>query len=173
MELLSSLGVEWKLLVAQIINFGILVFVLYKLVYKPLLKVLDERAEMVKDAADKSSSIDSKLDEIRALEESTLTEARKRGAEIIKETEVAALALRTKLEKEAMDSAAKVVREAEVRMKSENEKLHAELKLEMKNIVADAIESTVGKYINSDAKHKLAEEASREALQVEKFLAHK
>lgn len=173
MQILSSLGIEWKLLVAQIVNFGILVFVLYKLVYKPLLKVLDERTKMVKDAADKSSSIDSKLDEIKALEESTLAESRKRGAEIIKETEASALALKGRLEKEAADAAAKVIREAEVRMKAEQEKIHSELKKEMKEIVASAIEATVGKYLNADAKHKLAEEASGEALRVEKFVASK
>lgn len=173
MELLSSLGIEWKLLIAQIVNFGILVFVLYKLVYRPLLKVLDERVQMVKDAADKSSSINSKLDEIKALEQSTLAEARKRGAEIIKETEIAALSLKTKLDKEAAESAGKVVREAEARMKAENEKLHAELRTEMRDIVATAIESTIGKYLNTDARHKLADEASSEALKVEKFLSTK
>ncbi len=173
MELLTSLGIEWKLLVAQIINFGILVFVLYKLVYKPLLKVLDERSKMVQDAKDGASKVDAKLEEIKRLEESTLAEARKRGAEIIKETEAAALVLKGRLEKDAAESASKVIREAEVRMKAENDKLHSELKAEMKEIVAGAIESTVGKYLNADAKHKLAAEASDEALKVEKFVGVK
>jgi F-type H+-transporting ATPase subunit b len=173
MELLTSLGIEWKLLVAQIINFGILVFVLYKLVYRPLLKVLDERSQMVQDAKDKSSSVDAKLDEIKALEESTLAESRKRGAEIIKETEAAALVLKARLEKDAAEAATKVVREAEVRMKAEQEKMNASLKSEIKEIVASAIESTVGKYLDAGAKHKLAEEASSEALKVEKFLGVK
>ncbi len=173
MEIFSSLGIEWKLLVAQIINFGILVFILYKLVYKPLLKVLDERVAMVKDAADKSSSIESKLNEIKALEESTLAESRKRGAEIIKETEAAASVLKAKLEKDATEAASKVIREAETRMKAEQDKMNAALKTEMKEIVAAAIESTVGKYLDAGAKHKLAEEASSEALKVEKFVSVK
>jgi F0F1-type ATP synthase membrane subunit b/b' len=52
-------------------------------------------------------------------------------------------------------------------MKSENDKFQAELKKEVVSIVASAIEATVGKYLDSDAKHKLAEEASKEALKVE------
>lgn len=173
MQLLSSLGIEWKLLVAQIINFGILVFVLYKLVYKPLLKVLDERTAMVKEAAEKSSSIESKIEEIKALEEKTLAEARVRGKELIKETEAAAATLKARLEKDAAETASKVVREAEARMKAENEKVQSELKREMKEIVASAIENTVGKYLNAEAKQKLAEEASKEAENVEKFVAAK
>ncbi len=172
-SLLHSFGIEWKLLIAQAINFGILVFVLWKLVYKPILKVLDERTSSAKDAEAKSSSIESKLEEIKALEEATLSEARSRGKEIIKETEAASVVLRAKLEKDATEAASKVVREAEARMKSEQDKINAELKAEMKEIVATAIEATVGKYLNSDAKHKLAEEASKEALNVEKFVASK
>ncbi|MES2060108.1 MAG: hypothetical protein V4438_03695 [Patescibacteria group bacterium] len=169
-SLLQSFGIEWKLLIAQAINFAILAFVLWKLVYKPILKVLDERAAGAKEAAEKSSSIESKLEEIKALEEATLAESRKRGAEIIKQTEAAALVLKAKLEKDAAESASKVIREAEARMKSEQDKIHAELKGEMKEIVAAAIEATVGKYLNADSKSKLAEEASKEALSVEKFV---
>jgi F-type H+-transporting ATPase subunit b len=172
-SLLHSFGIEWKLLIAQAINFGILVFVLWKLVYKPILRVLDDRSEMAKEAEAKSSSIESKLDEIKALEESTLAEARKRGAEIIKQTESSAQALKVKLEKDATEAASKVIREAESKMKSEQDKIHAELKSEMKEIVASAIESTVGKYLNADAKHKLADEAAKEALKVEKFVEAK
>lgn len=173
MEIFSSLGVEWKLLVAQIINFGVLMFVLFKLVYKPLLKVLDERAQAAKDTAEKSSSIESRLEEIKALEEATLAETRKRGQEILRETEASALSLKARLEKEATEAAAKVVREAEARMRTENDKLHAEIKQEMKEIVAGAIESTVGKYLDASARAKLAEEASNEALKVERFISTK
>lgn len=165
--LVSSLGIEWGSLLAQIINFGILLFALWKLVYNPILKVLDDRAQMAKDAEAKSSSIDSKLDEIKALEERTLAEARKTGAKLVKDSEEISTSLKKKLTDEATISAQKIVADAEARMKGENDKFQAELKKEVVGIVASAIEATVGKYLDSDAKHKLAEEASKEALKVE------
>jgi len=171
MQLLSSLGIEWKVIIAQAVNFGILVFVLYKFVYKPLLKVLDERTAMIKDAAEKSSTIDSKLEEIKALEESTLVAARKAGAELIRDAEAAAAVLKAKLGADATAEATKIVREAEARIKSSEETLRNEIKAEMKDIVASAIEATVGKYLDSAAKQKLADEASHEALMVEKVVA--
>ncbi len=172
-SLLGSFGIEWKLLVAQLINFGVLVLVLHKFVYKPLLKVLDERSKSAKDAEAKSSSIDKKLEEIKAEEEIVLRDARKRGAEIIKSVEAQASVLKARLEKDATESALKVVREAEVRMKAENEKMNSLFKAEMKEIVASAIETTVGKYLNADAKHKLADEAEKVALNVEKLVLSK
>lgn len=174
MELLSSLGIEWKLIIAQIVNFGILVFILYKLVYKPLLSALDSRVAQVKEVAEKTSSIDSKLEEIKSLEEETLAEARKAGAKIIKETEEAASKLKARLESEAVAEAAKLIKEAEARIKADQDKQNASLKAEIKDLVATAIEATIGKYLNDDAKKKLADEASAEALKVERFLeSHK
>ena len=165
--LISSLGIEWKSLIAQLINFGILVFVLWKLVYKPILKVLDERTQMAKDAEAKSSSIDSKLEEMKLREEEVLAKARVAGEKLVKDAESAALALKTKLSAEATASAEKIVSDAKLAMASENEKFQSELKKEVVGIVASAIEATVGKYLDSDAKHKLAEEASKEALKIE------
>ena len=174
MELLSSLGIEWKLIIAQIVNFGILVFILYKLVYKPLLSALDSRVAQVKEVAEKTSSIDSKLEEIKSLEEETLAEARKAGAKIIKETEEAASKLKARLESEAVAEAAKLIKEAEARIKADQDKQNASLKAEIRDLVATAIEATIGKYLNDDAKKKLADEASAEALKVERFLeSHK
>lgn len=170
MEILSSLGVEWKLLLAQIINFGILVFVLYRLVYKPLLKVLDERRFSVDEAIKKSSSIDSKLEEIKNLEQTTLSEARKAGEKIIRDTEASATNLRARLEKEASESASKIIHEAETRIKNQEEKIREEIKREIRIIVAQAIEHTVGKYLNSDSIKRLNEEASEEILKIEKVV---
>jgi F-type H+-transporting ATPase subunit b len=169
-SLIHSFGIEWKLLIAQIINFGILAFVLFKLVYKPLLKVLDERESMVRDANEKSSSIESKMEEIKALEEKVLSEARHASAKILKDAEVSATNLKNKLSEEAHGHAEKIVKEAQAKLLQEQGKRDQELKKEIKNIVADAIEATVGKYLDSDAKSKLAEEAHKETLKIESFV---
>ena len=45
MELLTTLGIDWKLLIAQLVNFGLLIVILTYLVYRPILRVLDARRE--------------------------------------------------------------------------------------------------------------------------------
>ncbi len=50
MDALHAFGVHWKLLVIQMINFAVLLVLLERFVYRPLLKVLDERAKKVADA---------------------------------------------------------------------------------------------------------------------------
>lgn len=169
-SLLSSFGIEWKLLLAQLVNFGILVLVLWKLVYKPILKVLDDRQRAAKDTEAKSHAIDLKLGEIKALEERAIAEARERGEKLVKDVETSAANLKKKLSEEAAISAQKIISDAKAEMSSEQEKLNAEFKKEALGIVATAIEATVGKYLDHEAKKKFAEEASQEMLKVEKVL---
>jgi len=45
--LFTQLGINWKLLLAQGINFGLLLVVLAKFVYRPLLKLMKEQREKI------------------------------------------------------------------------------------------------------------------------------
>ncbi|OGJ58127.1 hypothetical protein A3H22_00160 [Candidatus Peribacteria bacterium RIFCSPLOWO2_12_FULL_55_15] len=64
MELLTKLGVDWKLLLAQIVNFTILLAVLSLFVYRPLLRVIDERRERIRKAMEDADTIAHEKEEI-------------------------------------------------------------------------------------------------------------
>ena len=64
MELLAKLGINWSLLLAQIVNFTILVGVLSFFVYKPLLAVLDSRRERIRKAMEDAAKIENQKKEI-------------------------------------------------------------------------------------------------------------
>ena len=44
---MSAIGVNWQVLLAQLITFGILCFLLAKLLYKPVLRTLDVRSNKI------------------------------------------------------------------------------------------------------------------------------
>ena len=64
MELLSKLGIDWALLIAQIVNFSILVGVLSFFVYKPILNVIDARREKIRKAMEDAKSIENQKKEM-------------------------------------------------------------------------------------------------------------
>jgi F-type H+-transporting ATPase subunit b len=63
---MEALGLDIKLLLAQIINFGILFFVLKKILYKPVIKILDDRKKAIEESSKNSKKIE---EELRNLEE--------------------------------------------------------------------------------------------------------
>lgn len=60
-ELLSTFGINWKLLLAQGFNFAVVLLVLWKFLYQPVLKMIDDRRmaieKGVKDAAEASAKL--------------------------------------------------------------------------------------------------------------------
>lgn len=79
MELIEQLGVDWKLLTAQIVNFAILVGVLGYFVYKPLLNLIDERRDRIAKAMENAGRIE---EQTRELEHFRLEQLKKVDIEI-------------------------------------------------------------------------------------------
>lgn len=167
-SLFSSLGIEWGKLIAQMVNFAILAFVLTKLVYNPLLKALEDREKTIKKISDDSSSSEKTLEEARIKQEEILNEARKQSANIIKESENQASSLRQSLLEQAKKDADKIIIEGEKRLIEEKDKFYADLRNELVGLVSTGIEKTVGGYITKEAETKLKEEALSHALSLKK-----
>ncbi len=60
-DLLASFGIDWRLLIIQTVNFGVLLIALTYFLYKPVLKVLEERRSKieqgVRDASEAKISL--------------------------------------------------------------------------------------------------------------------
>ena len=52
---MDALGINLPGLVTQIISFGILFFILSKLLYKPLVSLMDQRAEKIREGLEASN----------------------------------------------------------------------------------------------------------------------
>ena len=61
MEALHKLGIDFKVIIAQIINFGILFLVLRHFLYRPILNVLENRKKRIKESLEKAAEIEKKF----------------------------------------------------------------------------------------------------------------
>ena len=61
---MSSVEIDWKILVGQIVNFAILFFILKVLIYKPFLNLLKIRSEKIEEGVNKSIEADKQLSKI-------------------------------------------------------------------------------------------------------------
>lgn len=127
-QLFDAFGIDWKLLIAQAVNFGVLLVALTYFLYKPVLKTLDERREKVakgvldaEEAAQKLASADSevsqKLQFAEGEAEGIVASARETaGAEktrILREAEARAADIAADADARAKEAAAKALRESE------------------------------------------------------------
>ena len=101
MELLAKLGVDGKLLIAQIVNFTILVAILSYFVYRPLLDLLDARRDRIAKAMENAKRVE---EQTRELEQFRLEQLKKVDQEIgamLERGKHAAEAVREKILEEA------------------------------------------------------------------------
>ena len=83
MELLKAFGVDYKILIAQLLNFAILFFVLYKLGYKPIFKFLDDRRDRIKDGLTMADKAEKKLSEAENEKKAIIIDSKKEAAAVI------------------------------------------------------------------------------------------
>jgi F-type H+-transporting ATPase subunit b len=146
-------------IVAQAINFAIVVFVLYRFVIKPLQKVLDERSNMVSKSHNDAKENEEILLATKKKYDEALTEARKEANNIIalakKDAEIkrAELIEKTQAEIVAMGVSAKQM------LAQEKNKMIDDARHELAGIVMSATEKVLGKTVTGKIDEKLIEES--------------
>lgn len=83
MEFLGQIGIDPKFILAQIVNFLVLVFVLRLLLYKPLLAVFKKRGEVTQKLQNDLADIGKKQKEAEIASRAKLLDAEGRANEII------------------------------------------------------------------------------------------
>lgn len=137
-ELLSNLGINGYLLGAQVVNFLILLFVLNKFVYKPLLAYIEKRKQLIQEGIENAQKIDERIAQIEEKESNTLSAARKEAQAIIDkakksgEEEAQALAVAAEKRIESMIAAAKQ------KLAGEQERMLKEANDTISGLVVDA-----------------------------------
>lgn len=84
MEALDSLGIDWKLFIAQVINFIVLLLVLWKFLYGPIVSMLSDRKKKIEQGLKDNEEARAKLEATNAETRKLLTEASLESEKIIK-----------------------------------------------------------------------------------------
>ena len=84
-EIIKTFHIDWKLLVAQAVNFAIVVFALYKFAYKPLLKSMNERTAKIEQGLKNAELSQQELAKAETGRKEEIIKAKKEARKIIEE----------------------------------------------------------------------------------------
>ncbi|EKD87019.1 MAG: hypothetical protein ACD_37C00072G0003 [uncultured bacterium] len=90
MEILKDFGVNPVLLVAQIVNFLVILFVLKRFMYKPVLDMLKKRENQIRDGLKSGELGEKKLTEAEEKEKQILQKARSEADKMIADVKIEA-----------------------------------------------------------------------------------
>ncbi len=143
-DLFSALGIDWRLLIIQIIAFLILVFLLGKFVYPWLMKQVDERQASIEAAAVAAVKAQEAAAESQGEVTELLNQARKEAAEIVSTAKLESSSMLAASEEKARTQAEKIVAEAQAQLSKDVESAKKQLHNETLELVALATEKVVG-----------------------------
>jgi F-type H+-transporting ATPase subunit b len=154
-ELVKTFNIEWQLVVAQLVNFAIVLFVLYKFAYGPILKMMTERTEKIEKGIKNAEDAGAKLKEIEEKEKAVLVEARKAAQEIVSKAEAQAAKNKEELIVAAKEQSEKILADAEKKIENEKVKMMQEVKGQIAELVIAATGKVIGEKIDAEKDKEL------------------
>lgn len=142
-QLFDAFGIDWKLLIAQAINFGVLLAALTYLLYKPVLKTLDERKSKVAAGVVAAEEAEKKLAESDEIASGKLKEAESTAEGIVLSAREAANAEKSRIVKDAEARAADIAADADARAKETAAKALRESEKEIARLAVLAAEKAM------------------------------
>lgn len=101
----EQFGLKPQLIVAQMVNFALVAFVLYRFAFRPVMKTLDERQKRIAQGLQDAEDARKQLEDAQARHAAVLREAQVEAQAIVRESQKSARLL---LEKQTQEAAAKV-----------------------------------------------------------------
>jgi len=142
-ELFSQLGIDWRLLISQAVNFLLLLIILRILVYKPLLNLLHKRQERIEEGLVKADEADKRLLAVEEIGKEKVKDAERTALQILKKTELDAKTLEEKLIAEAKRKEATELKNAAVALRVQEEASRRSMEKEAAALVRAALVRTV------------------------------
>jgi F-type H+-transporting ATPase subunit b len=157
---LTTFGVDWPHLLAQIISFCIVCLVLYRFAYRPVLAMLDIRRQQIALGVANAEKIAAELAQTEAQRQHVLAQANDQANTLIGEARLAAAAVRERETQKAVVTAQDITIKAREASAREHDRMLAELKREVGRLVVQTTTAVTGKILTPEDQRRLAEETA-------------
>lgn len=122
-QIFAVFGINWKLLAIQAVNFGLLLFVLHRYLYKPVLAMVDLRKKKIERSVHDAEEAERQLGEAEATKARIMRDATAKGDALIDAAKKHAEGEERTMIKDAHRKAVHLLNEAERRAAHEREEM--------------------------------------------------
>ncbi|MBI2411133.1 MAG: F0F1 ATP synthase subunit B [Candidatus Kerfeldbacteria bacterium] len=150
MELIKAFGLDYKLLLANLINFVILFFILKKILYTPLLNFINDRTKKIEEGVRNAQEAQHVLKVAQQKHEHTLIDARKEASEIIEKAKSAAEAQANSMIERTKKETADLFEKAKLDIDQERKQMMQSAKKEIASAVIMVAEKVLRERITPE-----------------------
>lgn len=152
-DVATMFGLNFKLFIAQLFNFAIVLLVLWKWVFTPVTKALQARTQKIEQSLAHAEQVTKDKKEFEVWKEKAMAEARKEAGGIVAGAKADAEALREELLGKTKTAQDALVAEGVERLKREQADMLSEARGQLADLVVEASEKVLREKM-TDAKDK-------------------
>jgi F-type H+-transporting ATPase subunit b len=157
--IIKAFHIDWQLMVAQLVNFAVVVAVLWFFAFKPLNKIMDERSKKIAKSLNDADAITRHLKEAETEKEHRIKEGRQQAQEIIQEAKVIAEKEREKTVTAAKAEVTELVEQSKQQINRAKEKMLSEAQNEISTVVVIAARHLLTEISDKKIDQALADKA--------------
>jgi F-type H+-transporting ATPase subunit b len=162
-DFIEAFRVDWFGLTFQIVNFLVLLYLLNRFLFRPLLVRMDDRSDRIAKGLEDAEAAARDRELARAEREAAVSEARKEAQAMIARATKMAEDTRVEIVAEARAAAEKVAERAREEIVAEKERATAELRAEVADLALAAAGKLVRAQMDRPTQRRLVEEFLAEA----------
>jgi F-type H+-transporting ATPase subunit b len=159
---LGTLGVNWKLFLAQLVNFGIVLFIFWKWVVKPLGKTLTDRQEKIESGLQNAAYMEDEKRKFETWKTEEMRKVRTDAERVLKTATETADKIKQETITSAQTQANKLVDQANAAIENAKVQMLQEIKGNVAELVVLASEKILKAKLDTKADHQLVSESVKE-----------
>ena len=160
---MGQLGFHWPSLVVYLVNFTILLGILYAVGYKPILRMLDQRSQRIRESLEQAERLQKESAERQTAMERQLQEARREGQALIEQARQAAEQYREEERERARQQANAFVERARTDIQRERDNAIEEVRSQFADLAITAAERVIRRSLDRDAHKELIDQVLEES----------
>ncbi len=154
----GTLGLNWQGLLWHAINFVVLLLLLRLVLYKPVVRMLDDRAKRVRDSMHQADQARRAAEQAEADRQALLAETRREAQEILKHADERAKRTIADAAERAQEQANRIMAQAEVQSEQLRTQTMAEVRAEIADLIVVAVDRVTRNALDANAQRTLVQQ---------------
>lgn len=159
MEILKNFGFDPVILTAQIVNFLIILYLLKRFMYKPVLEMLRKRKESIAEGIKQTEQARETLEKAMLEEKKILEKAKLEAVAIIDNAKTASLEVSKEIEENAKTQAENIMLEAKTQIDQESKEVERKLIDKVTRLAEDILRKSLEGIFSEKEQKEIAQRA--------------
>lgn len=160
--MLNTLGVNVGMLIAQAINFGILLAVLAYLLYRPVLRVLDERRERVRSSMEHAQQLEKQVAEMEKERKVRMKELDDQAKSLLEQSRQQAEGAKKQIVDAAQAEVSQMLEKGRKQLDDERRKLLTDLQKTVTDVSVQLAEKVLAREFSDSDQKRLLQNLERD-----------